>query len=233
MITMTALPHTDEPTLTRPRRFRLGAGVFGLVLSLLIAVPCFVTLPWSLKKYDQQHVTEAGSLAPPSWSEPFGTDLLGRSLLWRCLAGGAISLSIGISAAVIAVAIGVTWGAASGYAGGRTDAAMMRIVDILYGLPSILIVVLVDIALRPAMQHGLKTMVGADAAAGIADVATLLLAIGGVSWLTMSRVVRGQVLSLRGQPFIEAARACGLSPVRIFVVHLLPNLLGPVIVYTT
>ena len=93
----------------------------------VIAVPCFVTLPWSLTRYDEQRSDQVEKiLAPPSWAEPMGTDDLGRSLLWRSLLGGAISLGIGISAALIAVFIGVIWGAMAGYAGGKTDAAMMR-----------------------------------------------------------------------------------------------------------
>lgn len=230
---MTALPDTTRTTLLPLGRRKFGAGAIGLALLILVALPCFVTLPWAVSRYDRQRVTEAGSLARPSWAEPFGTDLLGRSLFWRCMVGGAISLGIGLSSAVIAVAIGVTWGAGSGYAGGRVDAAMMRTVDVLYGLPSILLVVLVNIALRPAMARGAGLLAPADVAAGLADVATLLLAIGGVSWLTMSRVIRGQVLSLRGQPFMEAARACGVGPGRIFLYHLLPNLIGPIVVYTT
>jgi ABC-type dipeptide/oligopeptide/nickel transport system permease subunit len=150
---------------------------------------------------------------------------------------------VGISAALIAVVIGVTWGAMSGLTGGRVDSAMMRTVDVLYGLPYILLVVLVKIALQPPMKWMLLQMFGSGpgrsdgmseaTADQISAMITLLLAIGGVSWLTMARVIRGQVLSLRSQPFIEAARACGVSKMRILRVHLLPNLVGPIVVYTT
>lgn len=211
---------------------RIGSGWVGLVVIALIGLPCLLTLPWSLSRYEKRSAEPA--LSPPSLAEPMGTDLLGRSMLWRCMLGGAISLGIGLSAAGIAVGIGVAWGAAAGYAGGNTDAGMMRIVDVLYGLPYILLVVLINIALKPAfMWLFIRIAPEGDAAAFAADLTTLLVAIGGVSWLTMSRVIRGQVLSLRAQPFIEAARACGLHPVRIFVVHLLPNLVGPIVVYTT
>ena len=214
------------------------AGVIGTVLLLLIAVPCVVTLPWSLEWYSVQEWGEGLNDLPPrapSVEEPLGSDALGRSLLWRVLLGGAISLGIGCAAAVIAMTIGVTWGALSGYAGGRTDSAMMRAVDVLYGLPYILLVVLLNMALHPAVMAALAALPGveADAAAGAADVVTLLVAIGGVSWLTMARVIRGQVLSLRAQPFVEAARAAGTGPGRILRVHLLPNLVGPIVVYTT
>ncbi len=206
-------------------------GRAGGVLLVLIALPCFVTLPWSVRHYDT--IDYDAAEMPPSVEHPFGTDLFGRSLLWRCLLGGAISLGIGLSAAVISVGIGVTWGALSGYRGGRTDAAMMRTVDVLYGLPYILLVVLLNIALQPLVVALAQRWLRDDIAQSVAEVVTLLLAIGGVSWLTMARVVRGQVLSLRAQPFIEAARSYGASAGRVLRVHLLPNLVGVIVVYTT
>lgn len=205
-----------------------------------------------------------------------GTDLLGRSLLVRCLAGGGISLTIGLFSALLSVLLGTVYGAMAGYVGGRTDAVMMRIVDVLYGLPYILLVVLLAVAVNSvvddmqaernarteqaraswiaARQADLGGKQGGDApslstlkaeAAERIDYAlspaqvqavrlgTLLVAIGGVSWLTMARVVRGQVLSLKGQPFMEAARAMGVPVHRLFLRHLLPNLVGPIVVYAT
>lgn len=204
---------------------RASAGVVGLAVLLLIAAPCFVTLPWSLGQYRGVAGDEQRARAAPSSDAWLGRDELGRSLLWRCLLGGAVSLGIGLSAAVVAVGIGVTWGAVAGFVGGRVDAVMMRVVDVVYGLPYILLVVLINIALQPVFESMMTP--------GLANLLTLLLAIGGVSWLTMSRVIRGQVLSLRAQPFVEAARACGLGPWRIMRVHLLPNLTGPIAVYAT
>ena len=163
-----------------------------------------------------------------------GTDSLGRSVMWRCLLGGAISLSIGAAAAVISVLIGTSWGAVAGYVGGRSDAAMMRIVDVLYGLPYILLVVLLAVAVESVIERlppFLRILV--EGRSGLIRIGTLLVAIGAVSWLTMARVIRGQVLSLRAQPFVEAARACGVGPWRILRCHLLPNLIGPIVVYTT
>ncbi len=160
-----------------------------------------------------------------------GTDRLGRDLLVRCLAGGAISMSIGISAAFIAVIIGVGYGSIAGFVGGRVDAFMMRIVDVLYGLPYVLIVVLIAVAV-----DGFVERAGTDlptTARQFISVLTLLAAIGSVSWLTMARVIRGQVLSLRAQPFMEAARAIGVPARRQFTRHLLPNLIGPIVVYAT
>ncbi len=235
---------------------------------------------------------ETGADAPPppelrdAWPSFFlGSDTLGRSLGVRLLAGGGISLAIGLSAALISVCIGTVYGAVAGYAGGRLDSAMMRVVDILYGLPYILLVVLLAVAsdalvdewisrsrakqswmeqrvVQTAAAEGqsltsaqartvlmrdpvLENTLAAEAAQiyprrnlsertrTFLDVATLLVAIGGVSWLTMARVIRGQVLSLKNQPFVEAARSVGSPKRRIFLRHLLPNLIGPIVVYAT
>lgn len=182
-----------------------------------------------------------------------GTDTLGRSVLWRLLFGGAISLGIGLAAAGISVVLGTLYGAAAGYAGGRVDGVMMRAVDVLYGLPYVLLVVLLAVASEGLVDRliaagaGQSGSGGAGGAGGLVgwlggvvgayrsaiEVGTLLLAIGAVSWLTLSRVIRGQVLSLKSQPFVEAARAMGARPGRIFARHLGPNLVGPVVVYAT
>lgn len=172
------------------------------------------------------YVTHLGPAAhaATSW---FGYDDVGRSLFFRVLLGWLVSLCIGLAAAVISVTVGVLWGAIAAMAGGRTDALMMRIVDILYGLPYILFVILLKVVLeRPLVNlFGGRTQ--------LANIVILFLAIGAVSWLTMARVIRGQVLSLREQPFMEAARACGAGPLRILCRHLLPNLIGPIVVYAT
>lgn len=159
-----------------------------------------------------------------SW---MGHDELGRSLLFRLALGFLVSAGIGLGAAMIALFIGVTWGMVAAYAGGRTDAAMMRMVDVLQGLPYLLTVILLQIALtRP-----LAALLGQNNRA--ANVVILFVAIGGISWLTLARVVRGQVLALRAQTFVEAARALGAGPLRILVRHMLPNLVGPIAVYAT
>ena len=156
-----------------------------------------------------------------------GHDDLGRSLLYRLLPAFLLSMVIGLSAAAMAVIIGTLWGATAAMAGGKTDLLMMRIVDVLYGLPYILMVILLKIALtRP-----LAVLLGGHTR--VADLVVLLIAIGSVSWLTMARVIRGQVLSLREQPFVEAARAAGAGPWHILRWHLLPNLIGPIVVYAT
>ena len=234
-ITASTTPDDAAPALTTQGLFAsLGlAGKIGAVVLLAIVLPCVLTLPWSTEYYSVINLQGTHALSPPSWAQWLGTDLLGRSLVWRCLLGGAISLGIGGAAAAISVFIGVLWGAIAGYVGGRVDSAMMRIVDVLYGLPYVLLVVLVNIAIKPHIQKA-AGMIWSEQSSKIAgDIATLLIAIGGVSWLTMARVIRGQVLSLRAQPFMEAARALGLGPYRTFANHLLPNLVGPIIVYAT
>lgn len=270
------------------------AGV-GLATLLLIAAACLGSLPWTMTPHDGIPRYNAGDPAearlPPSWwpsDDPrpshflLGTDQLGRSVLVRALTGGGISLGIGIAAALISVTIGTAYGAVAGYAGGAIDGVMMRIVDVLYGLPYILLVVLLAVAGSaltdeyvtqsraranwtithaahiegaPAKPSAIETWLeehpdirddlAVRALAAVPprrisqpvrsaiDIGTLLIAIGGVSWLTLSRVIRGQVLSLKNQPFVEAARAAGATPRRIFLRHLLPNLVGPIVVYVT
>ncbi|MEM9789062.1 MAG: ABC transporter permease [Planctomycetota bacterium] len=210
-----------------------AGGWLGLALLVMIALPCVVSLPWSVSRYAQERLGAAWSEAPPSLAEPMGTDRNGRSLVWGCAMGGAFSLGGGVAAASIAVGIGTAWGMTAGFMGGRVDAAMMRTVDVLYGLPYILLVVLMNVAFRPLVEQALSWATGASVAGSIANVVTLLLAIGAVSWLTMARVVRGQTLSLRAQPFVEAARCLGLPTRRILLRHVLPNLTGPIIVYAT
>lgn len=186
----------------------------------------------ALQKERLDAIEEATGRTPRYW---LGTDVLGRSLLTRILTGGGISLGIGIAAAFISVFIGTLYGGLAGYVGGKTDAVLMRIVDVLYGLPYILLVVLLAVASEALVQRWIASS-GVEIKESrrlLLDVGTLLLAIGGVSWLTMARVIRGQVLSLKEQPFVEAAQATGATPFRIFTKHLLPNLLGPIIVYAT
>lgn len=159
-----------------------------------------------------------------------GTDRLGRDLFTRCLAGGGVSIGIGLAAAAISVLIGTLYGALAGLVGGALDAFMMRVVDILYGLPYILLVVLLAVAGDALIDRFGEISPGARSAM---EIGILLIAIGGVSWLTMARVIRGQVLSLREQPFMEAARAIGVPFRAQFFRHLLPNLIGPIMVYAT
>ena len=158
-----------------------------------------------------------------------GTDRLGRDVFARLLAGGVVSLAVGFGAAIVAVLLGTLYGAFSAFAGGRTDAVLMRIVDVLFGLPSILLVVLLAVAVDGAVSRAGWDL--GPAARQWISLTTLFVAIGGVGWLTLARIVRGQVLSLRGRPFMEACEALGVPHRRRFLRHLLPNLAGPVLVY--
>ncbi len=213
------------------RVLRSGRVLIGGGLLLFILILNIVTLPLTVRQgtrwhYDNQrqdlprHPPSSG--AATEW---FGTDSLGRGILSRCLLGGAASLTIGVAAAALSVFLGVTVGLFAGYRGGWIDSLLMRTVDVLYGLPYILLVILLKIAFEQPLARVFGTHGG--------NFIVLFLAIGAVSWLTMARVVRGQVLSLRAQPFIEACKAAGLPERRIFVRHLLPNLMGPIIVYAT
>ena len=154
-----------------------------------------------------------------SWAHPMGTDNSGRDQLARVLQGGQISLFVGILSTLVSLLIGVTYGAIAGYFGGRVDNMMMRIVDVLYSLPYVIVVIVLLSMFRSQTPKGQLTL--------------LFIALGSVSWLTMARIVRGQVLSLKNQEFVLAARATGVSNMRIIFRHLIPNTLGPVIVYAT
>jgi oligopeptide transport system permease protein len=204
--------------------WRNRLAVISLIVVAIVAAGCFLSLPWSLEAYNAQVLHDARQ--PPAVAPPLGTDILGRPMWARCLFGGIISLVVGLAAATIAVTVGVTWGATAGMAGGRIDGLMMRVVDILYGLPYILLVILIKIAFEQPLQK----LIGN---AQLANVIILFASIGAVSWLTMARVIRGQVLSLKAQPFVEAARSAGIPPLRILWRHLLPNFVGPIIVYAT
>lgn len=197
--------------------------VSSLIVLAAIALACLASLRWSLPAYNHQDLGAART--PPSLLQPLGTDLLGRPLWARCALGGLISLGVGLATAAISVLIGTAWGAVAALAGGRVDAVMMRLVDILYGLPYILLVILITMAFGPALQRWCSSTT--------ANVIILFVAIGAVSWLTMARVIRGQVLSLKAQPFVEAARAAGAGPASILWRHMMPNLLGPILVYAT
>lgn len=152
---------------------------------------------------------------PPGAAHWFGTDTLGRDMLVRVMIGGRIAIAVALIAAAIAVVIGVSYGAIAAYAGGAVDNAMMRLVDALYGFPTLVLVIVVM------------------AVTGARSLVALIALIGAISWLTLARITRGQVLALRRREFVEAARALGAPPGRILVRHVLPNAAGPVIVYAT
>jgi oligopeptide transport system permease protein len=194
----------------RLRRNHLA--LFGLGL-LCVFISIALLTPWIAPYSYEAQELDLGA-TPPSAAHWLGTDIFGRDLLTQIMYGGRISLAVGFVATAVALLIGVTWGAIAGYAGGRVDAVMMRLVDILYALPFMIFIVLLMVVFGRNML-------------------LLFLAIGAVEWLTMARIMRGQVQSLRQQEFVEAAISLGLSPAAIIRRHLIPNALGPIIVYTT
>ncbi|MEY4534027.1 MAG: hypothetical protein RLZZ246_345, partial [Planctomycetota bacterium] len=191
---------------------RAGAAILAVVV-----LACLVGGGWAIwstdaagvPRYEAQDLS-AALLGPMQRDasgvlHPLGTDRLGRDLLARCCIGGCISLLVGLCAAAVSVGVGTMWGAVSAEAGGRIDGLMMRIVDVLYGLPTILLVVLIAVAADGAMERsGIRP--GPFARQGL-DLAILVAAIGGLSWLTVARVIRGQVLSLKARPFMESCTA--------------------------
>jgi len=189
-------------------KMAVASAVILVLLSLASALAPWIA-PYS---YEEQNL--ALRAVPPRPGHWLGTDALGRDQLTRLLYGGRVSLMVGIVATGVALIIGVTYGAVSGFFGGKTDVVMMRIVDIIYALPFTIFVIL------------LMVFFGRD-------IRLLFVAIGAVEWLTMARIVRGQVQSLKKQEFIEAARALGLRRRRIIFLHMIPNALGPIIVYAT
>ncbi len=184
-------------------------GFWILVFMVLIALLTPWIAPYS---YEEQNLQLGAS--PPSALHWLGTDTLGRDQLTRIMYGSRISLTVGFVATAVALTIGVLWGAIAGFMGGRIDAVMMRFVDALYALPFTIFIVLLTVIFGSSML-------------------LLFLAIGAVEWLTMARIVRGQVLTIKQQEFIEASISIGLSPWQIISRHIIPNLLGPIIVYTT
>jgi len=190
--------------------------MFGAVALVLISLACFVTP--SLFALDPTSTNPAERHLAPSAAHWFGTDSLGRDYAARVLIGGQTSLLVGISATLASVLVGVMFGAISGYFGGRTDEVMMRFVDFFYGIPYMFLVILI-------------MLMFSETARG--DPLPVFLALGLVQWLTMARVIRGQVLALRHREFVLAARVLGASHLRIVTYHILPNVLGVVLVYAT
>lgn len=185
----------------------IGLIVLSVLLTLCILAPLIA--PYSV---DAQDLSLGAS--PPGRSHFLGSDILGRDLFSRILYGGQISFAVGLCATLVSVLIGVSWGAIAGWVGGRTDVVMMRIVDMAYAFPFTIFVIILMVFFERSLL-------------------LLFAAIGAVEWLTMARIVRGQVMALKNQEFIDAAIGLGLSNFRIITRHILPNITGPIIVYAT
>jgi len=212
------------------RRLARNPAAWGSAAILLIAVMACVAGPWFLPA----SLGEPGpnQYAPPSWEHPFGTDLNGRDQLFRVLTGGRISLLVGACGALVSLFIGTAWGLVAGYAGGKTDAVMMRFVDVLYSVPR-LIFILIAINAFNAQLQAFASRLGWEWLVGSSRIAILILTLGVIEWLTMARIVRGQVLSLKSRQFITAAQVLGQSHANILLRHLLPNLSGVILIYLT
>jgi oligopeptide transport system permease protein len=199
-----------QDALRRLARNRLAMGGLGMLGVLLLLA---VLAPW-VAPYAFDETDLRTGARPPSARHPLGTDELGRDLFTRILHGARISFAVGLLATLVSLGIGVSYGAVAGLAGGRLDQLMMRTVDVLYGLPFMFFVII------------LVVLFGRN-------ILNLFLALGAVQWLTMARIVRTQVRSLAAREFVLAARAAGASPARLLTRHLLPNALGPIVVYAT
>ena len=188
-----------------------AAMIGGITIVVLIILAIFA--PW-IAPYSYSYQNLDLGASPPSAEHLLGTDVLGRDLLSRLLYGARISLLVGFVATGVALVIGVSWGIIAGYFGGRVDSIMMRIVDVLYGLPFIIFIIL------------LMVIFGRN-------IWLLFAAIGAVEWLTMARIVRAQVIGLKNQEFVQAAQVMGVSNISMFRRHILPNILGPIAIYAT
>ncbi|WP_322052056.1 ABC transporter permease [Paraburkholderia bannensis] len=206
------LPRRAAPALARFMRHR--AALASCVILVLIALACFIgplLLPNSPIDNDWSAISLAPTLQGGHW---FGTDELGRDLLARTLVGGRVSLEVGLLGTLVSTLVGVVYGASAGYLGGRTDAVLMRIVDMMYAIPYMLIAILMVTLFGRAFS-------------------LVVLTISAFSWLDMARVVRGQTLALRTREFVDAARAIGVRPAAIIARHIVPNLAGIVAIYAT
>lgn len=186
--------------------------IAGLIILLFLSLISILTPAIAPYSYETQDLYLGAT--PPSLKHWCGTDELGRDLLTRMMYGGRISLAVGLSATAVSLLIGVLWGTISGYFGGKVDQIMMRIVDILYAMPFIIFIILLMVVFGR-------------------NIILLFISIGAVEWLTMARIIRGQVLAIRKEEFIEAAITQGLPPHRIIIKHIIPNIIGVVIIYAT
>lgn len=177
--------------------------------------------------------TSAAQFRPPSMEHFFGTDLNGRDVFSRVIQGARISLLVGLCGALVSFFVGTTYGLVSGYVGGRTDNVMMRIVEVLHSIPRLIIVIVAIFTFAPRLENWLNASAITKGFVGYTKVIILIVCLGLIEWLSMARIVRGQVLALKEQQFVLAARALGQSHIRILLRHLLPNLTGVIIVYLT
>ncbi len=237
----TALPsfqHGRSPSqeaMIRLRRNRVAMASLTLLILMLLLCYLLPLFPFIA----EPNATQLDRIAEsPSWEHPFGTDQLGRDLLSRVLYGGRISLLVALVASTVSLIIGLIYGLISGYVGGRTDAIMMRIVDILFALPFIVLVIVFSLSIDEPSRVLTSWVIAQtgwshSTVAPILSLVPLFIAIGALGWLTLARIVRTQTMEINAQEYVLAARSLGLSHTRILLRHIAPNLLGTVIIYTT
>ena len=200
------------------------------LLAVVVAWPILLKISPALALAHDPNQLSDSPFAAPDARHWFGTDMHGRDLFSRCLFGAQISLLVGVVGALVSLVIGVIWGAVAGYTGGKVDAVLMRIVDVLYSLPTIIFVIVLIATLGEVIKQS-AVVRNSPALEGSLHIVLLFVGLGAVSWLTMARIVRGQVLSLRTRAFVEASRALGGGSVWILARHIIPNILGVVITY--
>ncbi|MGC9943013.1 MAG: ABC transporter permease [Verrucomicrobiota bacterium] len=219
------------------RRFKtnraasLSAWFLVFLLALIVLWPLLLKIAGGdfARTHNPDELSDA-QFSPPGAQHWFGTDVHGRDLFSRTVYGAQISLLVGVVGAGVSLVIGVLWGSIAGYVGGRVDSALMRIVDILYSLPTIIFVIVLITTLGELIKQS-HFIQQSPSAAGILRVVLLFVGLGAVSWLTMARIVRGQVLSLRSRGFVEASRTLGARNRRIIWYHIIPNIMGVAITY--
>ena len=219
-------------------RFKKNHTAVGSAWYLLLLLALILAWPVLLKiiggNFAQLHNPDGVSdaqFAGPTGQHWFGTDVHGRDVFSRTLYGAQVSLLIGVVGAVVALVIGVLWGAVAGYVGGRVDSVLMRVVDILYSMPSIIFVIVLITTVGEVLKQS-HLVEQSPAVESALRVVMLFVGLGAISWLTMARIVRGQVLALRSRAFVEASRALGAGTGRILFRHIIPNIFGVAITYT-
>ena len=219
------------------RLARNHAAVVSLIVLVVILLACFVGPLFPFVK-STTAIDLSNTVAAPSAEHWFGTDQLGRDLFARVLSGGRVSLLVGVVATAVAVMIGVIYGSIAGYTGGFLDDLMMRFVDILFALPFLVLVILFALVIDKPSSEFTEWVIRTtgferDSVAPITSLVPLFIAIGAIGWLTIARIVRAQVMAVKKQEFVEAAVSLGLGKARILFRHILPNVIGPIIIYTT
>ena len=234
----TAIAPEHGSSLWKDARIRMAQNKFAMGGLAVIAVMIFLCFAFAWFCKDPNKVNLINKFAGPSGDHWFGTDALGRDLFSRILYGGQVSILVGLIATAVSVVIGIFYGAVSGFIGGRADAVMMRVVDTLLAIPFLVLVIVLQASLSDFSGDATKWIVDTwgwnkEFTGRLTNVVPLFFALGLFGWLTLSRIVRAQVLSIKEREFVEAAVALGYSKARILFRHVVPNVLGPTIVYST